>query len=59
MKNLSLCKAPGDVPESTERQADLAVMQCCNGVKYNPMRMHQIRIRTMNSYGEINTRYPK
>lgn len=48
-----------DVPESVERQADIAVSEFKNMYRISEARQNQCRIRCLNAYGEINTRYPK
>ena len=45
-----------DVPESTERQADIAMLEQEYEFRISEMRQHQLRIRCLNAYGEINTR---
>lgn len=49
-------KAPGDKPESTERQADVAELESRYRFKLSERRHNQLRIRCKNSGGEINTR---
>jgi len=52
-------KAPGDKPESTERQADIAELESLYKFRISDHRHNQVRNRCWNSYGLINTRVSK
>jgi hypothetical protein len=52
-------KAPGDKPESTERQADIAELEFGYKFRISEHRQNQVRIRCLNAGGMINTRVGK
>jgi hypothetical protein len=45
-----------EVPQSTERQADIALSEVFFGYRISEHRQNQVRIRCKNCGGEINTR---